>query len=57
MTHPRLSKIALIPQRPDVLGSTSWSFSSVDFRRDNEGKITGFYATNGRVRNLWFEKS
>jgi CubicO group peptidase (beta-lactamase class C family) len=56
MMHPRLSKIALIPQRPDVFGSTSWSFSSIDFTRDNEGNITGFYASNGRVRNLWFEK-
>jgi CubicO group peptidase (beta-lactamase class C family) len=56
MTHPRLSKIALIPQRPDVFGSTSWSFSSIDFIRDDKGKITGFYATNGRVRNLWFKK-
>lgn len=56
MTHPRVSNIPLIPLRPDVFGSRFWSFSSIDFVRNDEGEITGFYASNGRVRNLWFEK-
>ncbi len=33
-----------------------WPFNVVRFRRDKNGNITGISVTNGRVRNLWFEK-
>ena len=33
----------------DVLGK-------IKIKRDNNGSITGIYASNGRAKNVWFEK-
>lgn len=30
--------------------------ASITLKRNSKGAIEGFYITNGRVRNLWFEK-
>ena len=33
-----------------------WPFNIAKFKRDESGEIQGLYVSNGRVRNLWFEK-
>jgi len=54
--HPRLSGIELIPAKPDSFSGTTWSLGLIDFIRDENGQITGCKTSNGRVRNLYFEK-
>ncbi|NRA12151.1 MAG: beta-lactamase family protein [Crocinitomicaceae bacterium] len=36
--------------------SADWPLGVLSVQRDADTKITGFYASNGRVRNVWFEK-
>lgn len=36
--------------------SAEWPLGTLVYRRDNTGQIIGFHASNGRVRNMWFEK-
>jgi len=33
-----------------------WPLSISKYKRNDEGQITGIYVSNGRVKNLWFEK-
>ncbi len=33
-----------------------WPFRIVKYKRNTEDKIMGIFVSNGRVRNLWFEK-
>jgi CubicO group peptidase (beta-lactamase class C family) len=47
------SKMKII--KKDVLEG-EWPLLSAKFKRDKVGKITGILVSNGRVRNLWFEK-
>lgn len=54
--HSRLSDFELNPVKEDVFSGTAWYFGQVEFIRDSNDKITGCKVTNGRVRNLHFEK-
>ena len=36
--------------------NAEWPLGNLDVMRDAENEIIGFYASNGRVRNVWFEK-
>ncbi|MEM1338196.1 MAG: serine hydrolase [Bacteroidota bacterium] len=35
---------------------TQWPLRKVEISRDKNGMVTGFFTSNGRVWNLWFEK-
>ncbi len=54
--HSRLSDITLNPSKKDVFSGSTWYFGQITFVRDAEGQITGCKVSNGRVRNLHFEK-
>jgi CubicO group peptidase (beta-lactamase class C family)/flagellar hook assembly protein FlgD len=54
--HPRVSDFSLNPTKEDVFSGEDGIFGQVDFIRDPNAKITGFKVSNGRVRNLYFEK-
>ena len=41
--------------KKDVL-SGEWPLSIARYKRNEEGQITGILVSNGRVKNLWFEK-
>lgn len=41
--------------KKDVLEG-KWPFNIVKFKRDASGRVEGLLVSNGRVRNLWFEK-
>lgn len=55
--HPRLSDFSLSMSKKDGFSSSYWAFSSVDFVRDEKSQVVGFKASNGRVRNVFFEKT
>ncbi len=41
--------------KKDVLEG-EWPLVIAKYKRDAEEKVTGISVSNGRVRNLWFEK-
>ena len=53
--HRRYEPIALTPSDTDAFSSDSWFLSTLAFTR-TDGQITGFRASNGRTRKVWFEK-
>jgi len=56
LTHPRLKPVQLDPRIPDVFTGDQRHFSSLAFKRDSNGSVTGFQlATNG-VAHIWFQK-
>lgn len=54
--HSRLSDFNLSPIKKDMFTGEAWFFGQVEFIRDAANAITGCKVSNGRVRNLLFEK-
>jgi CubicO group peptidase (beta-lactamase class C family) len=42
--------------REDDLEGELWAFKEIKVKRDKKKRILGLLVSNGRVRNLWFEK-
>ena len=55
-THLRFGSITLYPSGPDSFVANQWFIREVAFKRNETGEISGFRASNVRVRNLLFEK-
>jgi CubicO group peptidase (beta-lactamase class C family) len=53
--HFRHGSFRLRPHAPDEFRGPG-SFARIRFHRDGEGRVTGLRVSNGRVRDLWFEK-
>jgi CubicO group peptidase (beta-lactamase class C family) len=53
--HPRHGESEIKRIKKDVLEGT-WPFNIAKYQRSKVGAITGILVSNGRVRNLWFEK-
>ncbi|MDA3883991.1 MAG: serine hydrolase [Candidatus Delongbacteria bacterium] len=53
--HSRHGEFEMKVLKSDVLES-EWPMALTKYKRDKKGEVTGFYVSNGRVRNLWFEK-
>ena len=53
--HARHGEYKMKRIKKDVLEG-NWPFSIVKFKKDEKGNIIGILVSNGRVRNLWFEK-
>ena len=54
--HSRLSDFNLNPMKKDMFTGEAWFFGQVEFIRDSNDVITGCKVSNGRVRNIYFEK-
>ena len=48
--------IVFTPSTPDAFTGSDWRLREVTFTRDVTGSIAGFRVSNGRVRNLLFER-
>ncbi len=55
LSNRRMGDIILRESKPDVFNGTM-PVSMVNFIRDNEGRITGFKASNGRTTDVLFTK-
>lgn len=53
--HSRHGDFPMKVLKKDVLEG-QWPFNIAKFSRDENGVVTGIFVSNGRVRNLWFEK-
>lgn len=53
--HARHGDFKMKVIKKDVLEG-EWPLAISKFKRDENGEITGIFVTNGRVKNLWFEK-
>ncbi|MFG1691295.1 serine hydrolase domain-containing protein [Gemmatimonadota bacterium] len=54
--HRNMEPFALTHGEGDDFTGTVFFFASVAFERVGNGEITGFMASNGRTRNVWFRK-
>jgi len=54
--HSRHGDFEINIIREDDLEGKHWAFSGIKVKRDKKQKILGLRVSNGRVRNLWFEK-
>ena len=52
--HQRHNDLKLAPQKKD--GFSTNMLGNIDFTRNAKGQVTGMKASNGRVRNLVFNK-
>ena len=55
--HPRHGVFEIKMVATDTLHSELFAFAKVYIVRERNNKIIGVRVTNGRVRNMWFEKS
>jgi len=53
--HARHGEFKMKVLKNDVLES-EWPMAITKYKRDKKGEVTGIYVSNGRVRNLRFEK-
>ena len=54
--HQRNDDIQLTPTGKDEFAGSTWFFQTAKFQRDADGKITGLLVSDGRVRNLKFDR-
>lgn len=54
--HSRHSDVSITPIKENMFTSEQWALSSVRFERDENNAVSGMRVTNGRVRNLYFER-
>jgi len=54
--HQRHPSIHLESVSVDEFSGAVWFFQDVEFDRNEAGSITGMRVSNGRVRDLWFER-
>ncbi|NER16578.1 serine hydrolase domain-containing protein [Spongiivirga citrea] len=56
LKHPRLEPVLLDPRILDVFSGDRRHFSSLAFKRDTNGTITGFKLSTSGVADIWFQK-
>jgi hypothetical protein len=54
--HWKNGDIRLSPTLRGEFGGSAWFLRNVEFVRGPDGQVTGLLVTNGRVRNLRFER-
>jgi CubicO group peptidase (beta-lactamase class C family) len=52
----RLAPFPLSHRQGDEFSSSQFFLSTLSFRRAGNGRITGFEASNGRTKGVWFKK-
>ena len=56
LTHSRLEPVQLNPRIPDLFTGDRRHFTSLAFKRDPNGTVTGFQLATQGVADIWFEK-
>lgn len=56
LTHQRLEPVLLDPRIPDVFTGDRRHFSSLAFKKNTNGAVTGFQLATSGVADIWFEK-
>jgi len=56
LTYPRLVPVQLDPRIPDVFTGDQRHFTSLAFKRDRNGTVTGFQLATQGVADIWFQK-
>ena len=54
--HRKHEDFKLTPVREDFFSGSAWFFAQVKVERDNENNVIGCRVSNGRVRNLEFDR-
>lgn len=54
--HMRTGRATMKSLKEDFFNASAWYMGNIQFVRNEQGKIKGLTMTNGRVRNLRFEK-
>lgn len=56
VSHSKVPDFQITPTKKDTFTSTNWSFESIEYVRNESQEIIGFKVSNGRARNIYFEK-
>jgi CubicO group peptidase (beta-lactamase class C family) len=56
VSHSRNSDAIITPIKDNIFTSEVWVLRNIRFERDTNNALTGMRISNGRVRNLYFEK-
>lgn len=56
LVHPRLEPVQLNPRIPDVFTGDRRHFTSLAFKRNTKGTVTGFQLATRGVADIWFQK-
>jgi CubicO group peptidase (beta-lactamase class C family) len=56
LNHPRLEPVRLDPRIPDVFTGDRRHYSSLSFKKNTNGTITGFYLATDGVADIWFQR-
>lgn len=54
--HPRFEDVELEPSKEDTFGG-GFPMSTVEFVRDEDGRVTALLASNGRARDIRFDRA
>ncbi|WP_299437309.1 serine hydrolase domain-containing protein [uncultured Aquimarina sp.] len=56
LSNVKNGDISFTPITSILFSGDSWFLRSIEFTKDKNQKINGFYVKNNAIRNLWFEK-
>ncbi len=56
LNHQRISPVQLDPKIPNVFTGNRRHFSSLAFKKDKNGNITGFQLSANGINDIWFKK-
>ena len=54
--NTKTGEIRYTPIKPTLFQGDQWFMQSIEFTRDKEQHIDGFYVKNSAIRNLWFKR-
>lgn len=57
LNHSRLEPVQLDPKIPDVFAGDRRHFSSLVFKKETNGTVTGFHLATDGVADIWFQKT
>ncbi|GAA4275765.1 hypothetical protein GCM10022259_04890 [Aquimarina mytili] len=56
LTNSKVGDIKYSPIKSNVFLGDKWFMQSIEFKKNQSGKVIGFYVKNNAIRNLWFER-
>ncbi len=56
ISHPRMDPVKLDPRIKDLFAGDQEFFESIQFKRNENGQVTGLVLSTGGIADVWFEK-
>ncbi|MGW9685062.1 serine hydrolase domain-containing protein [Flagellimonas sp. 2504JD1-5] len=56
LSNAKIGDMVYLPIKPTLFLGDKWFMRSIEFSKDDNENITGFYVRNDAIRNLWFKR-